>query len=138
MRKRLISDQDGATALEFALVAPVLIAMIFGIAQFGIIFFANAGLNNALAEGARLATLYPRPTETQILDRIEAKRWGLEKARLTVSPIDWGTSTSNGSAYARLSMSYSVPINAVFFELPPITLRESRRVYVQPMAPGAS
>jgi len=51
----LLREIRAAAALEFALVAPVLIVMIMGIAQLGLIFFANAGLNNAIAQGARHA-----------------------------------------------------------------------------------
>ncbi len=41
-----------------------------GIAPLGLLFFANAGLHNALAEGARHATLFPRPTPEQVRTRI--------------------------------------------------------------------
>jgi len=47
----------GAAALEFALAVPVLVSMIWGLFQVGMIFEANAGVQQALGEGARYATL---------------------------------------------------------------------------------
>lgn len=125
---KLLRKEDGASALEFALVAPAFIALIIGIAQLGIFYLANAGLNNALAEGARMATLHPRPTEAQILEKINAARWGLDPSRLTVAPIVWGS--SNGSQFATVSMSYDVDLNFIFVDTAPFTLSGSRRAYV--------
>ena len=40
--RRLIRDSEGAAVLEFAIIAPVFFAVIFAIAQLGLLFFANA------------------------------------------------------------------------------------------------
>ncbi|HWH18487.1 MAG TPA: TadE family protein [Allosphingosinicella sp.] len=127
---RIGREERGASALEFALVAPAFIFLLVGISQLGIFFFANAGLNNALAEGARFATLYPRPNETQIKARINASRFGLNPNNVTVSPLVYGT--ANSSPYADMSMSYTLQLNFIFIETDPITLTKSRRVYLQP------
>ena len=39
---------------------PMLLLFVYGIFQFGVILQANAGMQHALGEGARLATLYSR------------------------------------------------------------------------------
>lgn len=126
----MFRDTRGASAVEFAIVAPVLIAFLFGVAQLGILFFANAGLQNALAEGARLATIFPRPTEADVTARITEKRFGLDPARLTDPSFAYGT--TNGMTYADISLSYSMPLNLWLVETAPITLTQSRRVYIQP------
>ena len=128
MWTRLRRDGKGGAAVEFALVAPALITAIIGIAQLGILFFANAGLSNAVAEGARYATIYPRPTDTQIRARITAQRFGLNSQYLTTPTITPGT--SNGANYVDISMSYSVPLDFVFFNGPSVTLTQTRRSYV--------
>ena len=46
-------DQDGAAAVEMALALPVLVSMIYGIFQVGLLYQANAGMQHALGEGAR-------------------------------------------------------------------------------------
>jgi Flp pilus assembly protein TadG len=131
-RPGLVRDESGAGAIEFAIVAPVLFAMLIGMAQLGILFFANAGLKNAVGEGARYATLFPRPTDTQIIARINAKKYGLTASRITGPTIVSGT--SNGATYADITMTYSAPIDFIFYRIGPVTLTQTRRVWTQPSA----
>lgn len=46
-------NQTGAAALEFVLVLPVLAALVFGIIEFGALFYNKQVLTNACREGAR-------------------------------------------------------------------------------------
>jgi len=55
--KLLRRNEKGAAAIEMAIALPVLLVMIYGIFQVGLIFQANAGMQHALGEGARYATL---------------------------------------------------------------------------------
>jgi Flp pilus assembly protein TadG len=50
-------NQVGATAVEFALILPMLITILFGIFQFGIAFNNWIALTHAASEGARLASV---------------------------------------------------------------------------------
>lgn len=117
--------------MEFALIAPAFIALLVAIGQLGILFFANAGLSNALTEGARLATLHPRPTVTQIRNRINAAKFGLDAEKLATPILTPGTSGS--SDYYNIEMSYTVDLEMIFIDVDPITLTQSRRVYLQTM-----
>jgi len=128
--RRLGASERGASAVEFALILPALVTLIAGVAQLGVLFMANAGLRNAVAEGARYATIYPRPTDAQITQRITDKRFGLDPANLTAATITHGV--SSGTNYADIRMTYTVPMNFVFFSLPSVTLVESRRAFIQP------
>ena len=51
----------GTTTVEFALVAPLLIFLLFGIIEFGIIVKDVVGLNQAAREGARVAAVGATP-----------------------------------------------------------------------------
>ncbi len=51
--RRLLKRRDGATALEFALIAPVLIAIIFAASNFGILLWTWIALYNTATETAR-------------------------------------------------------------------------------------
>lgn len=44
---------DGAAAVEFALVAPLFIILVFGLISFGIVFAQNLALGNGAREAAR-------------------------------------------------------------------------------------
>ena len=52
-----ISTENGAVMVEFALIATILIILLAGIIQFGLIFNTQLGLENAVREGARFASL---------------------------------------------------------------------------------
>lgn len=56
-RRRTIGDDDGANAVEFALVLPVLVLLLIGIMQFGQAFSAYLAVTHAAREGARLASV---------------------------------------------------------------------------------
>lgn len=51
--RRFAGDQRGSPAVEFALTAPILILMVFGIVQFGFAFFTYNEMLNGAREGAR-------------------------------------------------------------------------------------
>ncbi|MDQ3347859.1 MAG: pilus assembly protein [Acidobacteriota bacterium] len=50
-------SEDGAQLVEFALVLPLLLLVVLGIAEFGIIFQRYEVVTNAAREGARIAVL---------------------------------------------------------------------------------
>lgn len=52
--ERVRRDLRGATAVEFAILAPIVIATILGALQIAAIYLAQAELENAAEEGARL------------------------------------------------------------------------------------
>jgi len=56
-RHRIIKSEKGASAVEFALILPILIILVFGIVQFGIAFNNYIALTHAAREGARLAAV---------------------------------------------------------------------------------
>lgn len=124
-------DQRGAAILEFALLAPVLITFIIGIAQLGILFFANADMRNAVAAGARVASVYPRPSDRTIIRAVNERVIGLDSRHIK-GPTVTHDVDSNQNPYAVITMSYAVPLDFVFVETPPITLTETRRVFTQP------
>jgi Flp pilus assembly protein TadG len=61
--------ETGAAAVEFAIVLPVLVVLLFGIIQCSIAFNRAQGLHAAAREGARLAALR-QSTRSQIEERV--------------------------------------------------------------------
>ena len=53
--------QEGASAVEFALILPMLILLLFGIIEFSILFYDQAMITNASREGARAGIVYTDP-----------------------------------------------------------------------------
>jgi Flp pilus assembly protein TadG len=71
MRRR---NERGAVAVEFALLLPLLIVLLFGIIAFGIALFRVVNYASAAREGARYAAVHCRPeAQTCTPDLIEAR-----------------------------------------------------------------
>ena len=70
---KLLKNQDGASAVEFAIVLPLFLVLTFGIIEFGVIMYNKAILTNASREGARFGILFNKPVHTtaQIETRVE-------------------------------------------------------------------
>lgn len=57
-RSVFLRDESGATAVEFVLILPLLLALIFGLIDFGRIGFVQVSVTAASREGARFSSLY--------------------------------------------------------------------------------
>ena len=58
-RPDIKKSEKGASAVELALILPILILLIFGIVEFGIAFNNYITITHAAREGARLAAVDP-------------------------------------------------------------------------------
>ncbi len=86
----------GGAAIEFALVLPVLLSLLFGIIEYGWIFLQQSNLVTAVREGARLGVTYaqddtPDPA-TAAADRVAdvLTSYGMTGATVTTAYV--GTS----------------------------------------------
>ena len=66
-RKRMGKDCRGVAAIEFALVAPILILILLGIAAYGIYFSAISSLQELTADAARASVAGISATERQTI-----------------------------------------------------------------------
>lgn len=126
--RRSARCERGVAAAEFALAVPVLVLFLAAIAQFGVLFAANAGLQQAVGEGARLATIYPHPDDATITARIQRAGFALNSAYLTSPTLTRGQ--VNGVSYVDISLTYRPPLNFIFFRGPTISITRSRRAYL--------
>lgn len=124
-------NEDGTAAIEFAFAVPILIVLFYGIAQFGIVLLANAGIRHALDVGARAATVYQGATpmtDAQIRAKITSSIYGVANGTLATPTITRGT--SNGVNFVDISINYSAPIDVMIYKFGPIDLSETRRAYL--------
>jgi Flp pilus assembly protein TadG len=133
---RLRSSERGSSAVEFALIAPAFVALVLGIANLGIFFFAHSGLKSAVAEGARYASISPKPSNADIAARITERRFGLNEIDITEGPTVTDC-TSDGTATGRpcvdIVMKYKVKMNWIFVgtgSWSAFDLTERRRAFV--------
>ena len=144
IRLRLAKDQDGAAAVEMAFAIPVLIVMIWAFVQLAQVYRAVAGMQQALGEGARYATLClnqsatgciapPAGTGTSpatgtIKAKIYSSVYGIGPGTFTVAdPVAGSSGTAN---YFDLSVTYSQPTDLLLFTGPTMSLTRSKRVWI--------
>ncbi len=60
--KKLLKSNSGTAAVEFAIIAPLLFVLVFGIIEFGAMLYNQSVITNASREAARFsATFYTNP-----------------------------------------------------------------------------
>ena len=124
--RKLAGDRTGSSAVEFAVAVPVLVLFLWGIFQVAIVYRANSGMQHALGEGARLATIFPTPTDSAIQAKITSHKFGLDGG-------DWETPTITTDTAAKtklITVTYSQPTDFLFFEGPTVELTREKLVYV--------
>lgn len=65
LRRRKERSDDGAAALEFALILPILMALLMGIISYGWMMSFRQAMSQAAAEGARHAAVSPTGTDAE-------------------------------------------------------------------------
>lgn len=99
--------ERGQAVLELALILPILLLLLFGIIEFGIIFHDNLVLNQAAREGARLGVV--GGTDEEIREMVERVAPGLDRTRLQLE-IDPPEEERVRGMSLRVELHYSVPI----------------------------
>ena len=59
--KMIIKNQNGGAVVEFAIILPLLIALLFGIVEFGLLLYNKQIITNACREGARAGIVSRTP-----------------------------------------------------------------------------
>jgi Flp pilus assembly protein TadG len=113
--RKLGGREDGAAAVEFALIAGVLSLLIFGMLEFGVAFWQVQNLRSAAREGARVAAV--RGDDDDIRDRLESASVGsfTGSAAFTVSPGHCDRDRTGESVTVRITnSSLSDPVQSAF------------------------
>jgi Flp pilus assembly protein TadG len=104
--QRVFSDTSGVEALEFALIGPILLALLFGLVQFGLTFSSFIILNDGVRVGARVLSV-SRSSATPFTDAINALYGAaptLTTANIAITMTVNGTAcTSDGSCQTALT-----------------------------------
>lgn len=125
---KLRSDDRGVAVIETAFALPALIVMMWMIVQLGLVFRAMSGIQHGLGEGARTATLFPKPTDTVIQAKITDAVYGIGPGTFAIAtPV---TGTADGATYLDLRVTYTQSTNLLFLPGPTISVSRSKRVWV--------
>lgn len=135
-------DQEGVAAIEMAFVTPILIVMIWMFVQFAQIYRAAAGIQQALGEGARYATLCINPGTTgcqspppgtgdnpatgTIKAKIKTSVYGIGPGTFTIDDPVGGPAVK----YYDLKVNYEQPTNLLLVPGPTVRISRSKRVWI--------
>ena len=133
---RLRRDEKGAAAIEVAFALPILILMIWMMIQLAEVYRAVAGIQQALGQGARYATLCLTPSQTgcaiptgdQVHDKMLSSVFGIGPG--TFTPNTPTKQSSGTGSYYDLRVDYTQPTSLLFLPGPTITVSRSKRVWV--------
>jgi Flp pilus assembly protein TadG len=148
MRLPFTADERGAAAVEMAFALPVLVVMLWAFVQLAQVYRAVAGMQQALGEGARYATLCltqsatgcaapnpgtgTSPSSGTIKAKIYTSVYGIGPGTFTVDDPVLG---SSGTAkYYDLTVRYSQPTNLIMFPGPTMSLMRKKRVWISTSA----
>lgn len=122
-RRRRGRDERGAAALEFGLIAPVLVLLVFGVIEFGFMINRDMIVGNASRDGARQASLGASYSEIKTAVQSELSENGIStgagttivicaKAANTPCKVDSGTgyaaaATSGANVAVTVSFDYT-------------------------------
>jgi Flp pilus assembly protein TadG len=113
---RGLAREDGATAVEFAFIVPLLLILVLGIAEFGHAFQVQGTLSAAAREGARVMALQndPAAARAAVRDAAPTLDPAVTDAQITVTPAACPT-TGAGRTNVRVTVEYPMPFLTRFF-----------------------
>ena len=134
--RHFLRNESGAAAIEMAFALPVMIVMIWAFVQLAQVYRAMAGIQQALGQGARYATLClnpttsgcTTPTATQVKSLITSSVYGIGPGTFAV--IDPVSGTSGTAKYYDLKVTYTQPTDLLMFPGPTINVSRAKRVWV--------
>jgi hypothetical protein len=132
--KRLLRSDSGATVIETAFALPALVVLLWTVLQGGLVFRAMSGIQHALGEGARAATIWPAPDPDVTAD-LEAIKGKMQAAVYGIGPGDFTIvnpipGTADGSGYLDLEVTYTQKTNLLIVPGPTIEVSRSKRVWL--------
>jgi Flp pilus assembly protein TadG len=131
-----IRNQKGQAMVEFVIVAPILLLLVFGIIQFGILFNNYLTLTDAVRAGARQAAV-SRTLPDQVgpaTNRVIAASANLDVSNLavTVTPLDPATGTQSwvqgGDVTVKATYPYSINLLGLVVKSGTMTSQTTERV----------
>jgi Flp pilus assembly protein TadG len=119
---RRLRRERGQTAVEFALVAPILIALLLGVVQAGIAFHNYLSVTDASRALARKAILvrFTPLTQTQINQIADNASPDLDPSQLTATVTPDPTDPTFTTAGSTITVTVTYPYHLQLFGIPVI------------------
>ena len=134
----LYQDRSGSVMIEFALIGPTMIAMLFGVLQMGLAMQNYNALRGISADAARYAVVNYQSLNELNDTQIEAYArnlavnapYGLIAANIDVSLTTPGTQRVAGATEKSLNLSYRIPSVLTIIGIGNIPISYSRPIFL--------
>jgi len=103
---QLRSSDRGAAAVEFALVLPLLVLLVFGIAEFGRAYHLQTTLSGAARDGVRVMALQNDKAAARTSAKSAASSLNLTDAQIAVGPATCVVSGFGAASTATVTITY--------------------------------
>ena len=112
---RGLRGERGASAVEFALIVPLLVLLVLGIAEFGHAFQVQGTLSAAAREGVRAMALQNNPATARaaVQNATASLRPTVTNTQIVITPAT--CPAAGGSTNVRVTISYRMPYLTGFF-----------------------
>ena len=107
-------NERGAAIVEFALVAPLLVTMVLGIAEFGRAYYVQTTISQAAREGVRVMALNNNAAAAIAATKAAAAPT-LTLTNVTVSPASCVASGTTPAATATVTVTYPLSFTSKLF-----------------------
>ena len=129
--KRLLRDRRGSTAIEFALIMPIMATLMIGAMEMGRYFLAFNTISSATEQLSRYAMIQPNATTAQLQVQMQQYLGG-------VDPLDVNLQFSNevdpvtGLTFQIVDVSLPHEVLIPFIDMGPMTIRSRMRTPLPP------
>lgn len=102
--RQMIKEERGQSMLEMVLVLPLLLALVFGIIEFGHVYSTKIEMNNLARQAVRTAVVSDKADYATVAGNIQAY------ARTTLGMKTAVVSITASGSDAKATVNYSVPL----------------------------
>ncbi len=142
--RHLLGDRSGAIAIEFALLGPLLITMMFGVFQSGIYLQNYNAVRSLASDAGRLVMIQDQKGNDMANEDIQSVVRGvavnapylLNTDRLQVTATTQATSRVTGAKEISVRIDYTPSDILPFVDLPETTISYTRPIFVVDAAPA--
>lgn len=127
-RSSFLKNRDGATAVEFALVGPVIVMLLFGIIQFGIFFDGTHKAQFASEKSARSVRMLDMPDDAEIQRVLENE---LKKPLAGEFTPNITRVEKNGGTFVQIEVQYDFSLPIPFMDTIAISSKSGTEVLLR-------
>jgi Flp pilus assembly protein TadG len=124
--RRILRARDGASAVEFALLLPLVMGVFIGGIEFGRLFWQRSSLEHAVEETGRYAMAHTDAPQNE-LTRVLRERAAVALPPDTIT-VSYAQAATAGINYLTITATHSFSFMTGLIPVGPITLQSRSRV----------